>query len=271
MGVYNCADTLAEAIDSILAQTYPHWELILCDDGSTDETYAVAEGYRDRFPHKIKLLKNGSNLGLAPTLNRCLAAATGDYCARMDGDDLSLSTRFARQVDFLDTHSDIAIVSTPMLYFDRRGDWGRGAAVEFPGPMDFVRGTPFCHGPAMIRADALRAVGGYAAGKGRRRAEDYDLWFRMYAAGYRGCNLPDPLYKMRDDENALRRRTLSFALNEAAVRFHGYGLLGLPWWTRLYALRPIAVALLPAPLYGRLHRAKLHRKGEGRCSSTLSH
>ena len=58
MGIYNCAPTLPEAIDSILAQTYPNWELILCDDGSTDDTYQIAETYRARWPEKIILLKN---------------------------------------------------------------------------------------------------------------------------------------------------------------------------------------------------------------------
>ena len=58
MGIYNCAGTLAEAIDSILAQTCTDWELILCDDGSKDDTYAVAESYRARYPDKIILVKN---------------------------------------------------------------------------------------------------------------------------------------------------------------------------------------------------------------------
>ena len=95
MGIYNCADTLAAAIDSILAQTYTDWELILCDDGSADRTYEVAEDYRSRYPEKIVLLKNERNMGLNYTLNRCLEQAKGAYIARMDGDDVSLPHRFA--------------------------------------------------------------------------------------------------------------------------------------------------------------------------------
>ena len=71
MGIYNCANTLPEAIDSILQQTYKDWEIVLCDDGSSDETYEVASDYQKQYPEKIILLRNESNTGLNHTLNRC--------------------------------------------------------------------------------------------------------------------------------------------------------------------------------------------------------
>ena len=83
-GIYNCADTLSEALDSILAQTYQNWELILCDDGSEDGTLLIAMDYLKNFPDRIRLLQNHTNLGLNKTLNRCLEQATGEYIARMD-------------------------------------------------------------------------------------------------------------------------------------------------------------------------------------------
>ena len=257
MGIFNCADTLPEAIDSILAQTYPHWELILCDDGSSDDTVAVAESYRDRHPQKILLLKNPTNLGLNRTLNHCLQYATGEYIARMDGDDLSLPQRFEKEIAFLETHPEFAIVSCPMIYFDEKGDWGKGRCVRFPKPARLLLGTPFCHAPSMVRAAAFREMGGYSEDPRTLRAEDYDLWFRLYAAGYRGANLPECLYKMRDDENAYRRRTFRFALNEAYVRLRGYRMLKLPVIGYIFALRPILVHLLPRWLYRILHRLNL--------------
>ena len=86
MGIYNCADTLPQAVASIQKQTYPNWELILCDDGSSDHTYEVAQALAAK-DDRIVLLHNDRNLGLNQTLNACLAVATGDYIARMDGDD----------------------------------------------------------------------------------------------------------------------------------------------------------------------------------------
>ena len=121
MGIYNCAPTLAEAIDSILAQTYENWELILCDDGSADHTYNIADSYRQRYPEKIVLLKNEQNMGLNHTLNHCLDHATGEYIARMDGDDISLPERFEKELNYLLTHPEYAIVSSPMVYFDENG------------------------------------------------------------------------------------------------------------------------------------------------------
>ena len=68
MGIYNCAKTLPEAIDSIIAQTFTDWQLVLCDDGSKDNTYAVAKAYQERIPDKIILLQNEQNMGLNHTL-----------------------------------------------------------------------------------------------------------------------------------------------------------------------------------------------------------
>ena len=130
MGIYNCATTLPEAIDSILAQTYSDWQLILCDDGSKDDTYVVAKAYQERWTNKIILLQNEENMGLNHTLNRCLRVATGEYVARMDGDDVSLPTRLEKEVAFLDAHPEYAIVSTPMIFFDENGNWGRSHAIQ---------------------------------------------------------------------------------------------------------------------------------------------
>ena len=101
MGIYNCADTLDEALQSIVRQTYTNWEVILCDDGSKDGTIAVAQSYVDKYPDKFILLKNEKNMGLNYTLNHCLEAVRGQFVARMDGDDISVETRFEKEINFL--------------------------------------------------------------------------------------------------------------------------------------------------------------------------
>lgn len=258
MGIYNCADTLSEAIDSILTQTYEDWELIMCDDGSTDHTYQVAKKYQRQYPHKILLIQNECNKGLNLTLNHCLEYASGEYIARMDGDDLSLPERLEKEVLFLDEHPEYAIVSCPMIYFDEDGDWGQGSLVEYPAKFDFVKGTPFCHAPCMVRSEAFRAADGYSTDKHTLRAEDYNLWFRLYALGYKGYNLQEPLYKMRDDMNAYHRRKFCYARNEAYVRWTGYRMLNLPKKYYIYALRPIIIGMLPKKIYLYLHHRRKH-------------
>lgn len=91
----------------------------MCDDGSTDATYSVAEKYTKQFSDKMILLKNSVNKGLNYTLNKCLKVATGEYVARMDGDDISLPKRLEKEADFLDTHPEYAIVSTPMIFLTK--------------------------------------------------------------------------------------------------------------------------------------------------------
>ncbi len=81
MGIYNCEETLAESIESILSQSYKNWELIMCDDASTDGTYQIARRYADHYSDRITLIQNKTNQRLAASLNRCLTYATGDYIA----------------------------------------------------------------------------------------------------------------------------------------------------------------------------------------------
>lgn len=253
MGIYNCASTLQEALDSLYSQTFPDFEIILCDDGSKDNTYKLALE-NQRIHSNIVLLRNDVNLGLNATLNKCLAVAQGEYIARMDGDDISLPTRFEKQVIFLDEHPEYAVVSSPMIYFDEYGDYMEGRAKEYPDKYSFIKGTPFCHAPSMIRTYVMKEIGGYTEDKRMLRMEDYHLWFKLYAAGYRGANFQQVLYKMRNDKNAYKRRTFRSRLNELYVKSIGYRMLNLPFYYQIFALRPILVWMLPMKVYMFLHR-----------------
>lgn len=256
-GIYNCADTLTEAIESILAQSVTDWEWILCDDASSDDTFLVAKNYADKFPDKFVLLQNEQNKGLNYTLNRCLEYAKGKYIARMDGDDLCSPERFFEELSFLEAHPDIAIVSADMEFFDETGTWGKISHPEYPQNRDFFRGSPFCHAPCMVRREAFDAVGGYSVEKRLLRVEDYHLWVKMYSKGFRGKNIQHVLYQMRDDRNAYKRRKFRYRLNEAYVRLLLIKELKLPFYGVIYALRPIIVGLLPEKLYDLLHKHKL--------------
>lgn len=207
MAIYNCAPTLEEAIDSLYAQTYKNFKLILCDDGSTDNTYQIAKEYELKHDNII-LLRNQKNIKLAASLNRCLKYVDTEYVARMDGDDISLPKRFEKQIAFLDQHPEYAIVSNPMIHFDEFGDWGLGKAEPMPSKQSFKNGPPHPHAPCMIRSAVIKEVNGYTVHKYLNRGQDYYLWYKIYKAGYKGYNLQIPLYKMRDGIEAMDRRTL---------------------------------------------------------------
>lgn len=260
MGIYNCEDTLSQAIDSILKQTYQDWELIMCDDGSIDNTYNIANAYRQQFPDKIKLIQNEYNVGLNRTLNNCLSIAEGKYIARMDGDDTCSPDRFEKEIAVLEKEEDIAIVSTSMDCFDENGIWGTVIHKEYPEKKDFIYKSQFCHAPCMVRKEAFDRVAGYSESKWLLRVEDYHLWMKMYSLGYRGKNIQESLYQMRDDRNAYARRKFRYRINEAIVKSMIVKNFNLSKYEYIYALKPIIVGLMPGFVYDRLHKKKLNAR-----------
>ena len=260
MGIYNCGDTLSEAIECIVHQTFADWELIMCDDGSNDDTYEIAISYKEKYPEKIIVLQNEKNRGLNYTLNKCLKQAKGKYIARMDGDDRCDKERFAIEINVLEKEPEISIVSTDMEFFDESGVWGEISHPEYPVPEDFVKESPFCHAPCMVKREAYMKVKGYSVSDKLLRVEDYHLWIKMYKCGYRGKNIHKCLYQMRDDRNAYSRRSLKNRLNEYYVKRLAIRTFRLKKWNYLLALRPIIVGLLPNCVYDKLHKGRLAKK-----------
>lgn len=259
MGVYNCASTVEEAIQSIIAQTVTDWEFIICDDGSADNTYEVVRALAEKEP-RIVLIRNEHNMGLAPTLNNCLRIARGTYTARMDGDDICAPDRFEKELAVLEADPNCAVVSCGMLSFDEDGVYGQSNYPEKPETTDFFRMSPFCHAGCMMRRAVLQELGGYNESDDVLRFEDFDLWYRLYKAGFYGRNLPEALYSMRDDRNAFRRRKLKYRVNVTRLNWKIYrdfkpGIRYLPG-----VLSPVIKGLLPEKLYVALRRAKLRRQ-----------
>lgn len=245
MGIYNCADTLGEAIDSIIDQTYPDWELIMCDDGSTDNTYQIAHMYQNRYPDKIVLLKNNTNRKLPYTLNRCLAEATGKYIARMDGDDRSRPNRFEEQVRFLEVHPEVDLVGTGMIYFNDGNIIGYRKAPSNPEPEIIGIGTPFFHGTIMMRSAVYRALNGYSLEPYVTRSEDIDLWIRFFASGYHGANLDQYLYCVREDFDAVKRRRIKDGFRLAKMLYISFNKYHYPKRQYIYILKPVISCLTP--------------------------
>lgn len=257
MGIYNCASTLVEALDSLYAQTYQGFKIILCEDGSSDDTYQVAADYAAKHDNII-LIKNERNRGLNYTLNHCLEYADTEYVARMDGDDISMPERFEKEITFLDEHLEYAIVSCPMIYFDEQGEFGRGKGGFEPKKEAFIYGTPFCHAPCMVRREAYTAVGGYTVSSKLLRVEDYHLWLKMFEKGFRGYNLNQCLYAMRDDRNAVARRKWKGSINEMNVHLMACRMLRLPVKGYIYSIIPLLKQLLPRFIYTYFHKRRLN-------------
>lgn len=228
MSVYNCEDTLTMAIDSIIDQTYENWEFIICNDCSTDSTQEILDNYALRFPKRFVLLRNEKNMRLAYSLNRCLEQVTGAYIARMDGDDYCAPDRFEKQIRFLTEHPEYDLVGTAMRRFN---DKGYADAVIKPENVDkyFLRkDVTFNHATILARRYVFDKLNGYVVSKRTERGQDYDLWFRFFAEGFNGCNLQEPLYFVREDMNAIRRRTFRTRWYAYQTTKVGFKLLGFP-------------------------------------------
>ena len=258
MGIYNCADTLEEAVQCIIDQTYPNWELIMCDDCSTDNTLEIAQKIAEK-DSRIKVIKNEKNLTLAPTLNRCLEAASGKYVARMDGDDVCDPTRFEKEIAVLEEHPEYAIVSCNMNLYDDYGIYRVIKYKEVPQKQDFIKNSQFCHAGCMVRTEAIKSVDGYSESMDYKRVEDYDLWVRMYKAGYIGYNIQEPLYSMRDDRNAFRRRTFDNRKNEVRVKKNIIKWFNLSKCNYIYILITVIKSITPNFIYKIVH-TKQRRK-----------
>lgn len=119
MPVYNCRATLPAAMVSIQEQTFPDWELLLIDDGSTDGTAELARQFDD---DRIRLVADGQRLGLPARLNQAIDLSQGPYFARMDGDDICYPERLERQVTFVEAQPEVDLVGSAMLVFRAEGE-----------------------------------------------------------------------------------------------------------------------------------------------------
>ena len=252
MGIYNCADTLGEAIESVLGQTHQNLELILCDDGSGDNTYEVAKEYAEQ-DSRIVLLKNETNITLGPTLNRCLSVATGAYCARMDGDDLSVPDRFEKQVRFLEEHSKFDCVGTYMQIY---GTDKVRTVPEFPEIEVLARDNPCCHASIMMRTAVYKELGGYSDDPKLARIEDVDLFWRFYLTGHKAASIPEPLYIVRENVITYRRRRAKFNLILSRYRFKRCKEAHLNKRHYIYCFKPLLVAVIPNRLMIAYHLKK---------------
>lgn len=244
MGVYNGADTIEEALDSLQKQTYKDWELIACDDCSTDQTLAILEKYC-KSDSRIRVIRNEKNCGLAASLNHCIKYVKGEYIARMDCDDISDCTRLEKQVSYLTEHKEYQLVGTYMREFE--GD-KLGRIVEtklHPTKYDLPKGAPFAHATILMRTEAMKSLNGYCISKHTMRTEDVDLWYRFFAQGFTGANIPEPLYYVRMDEAAYRRRKLKYMLHASYIIWYGCDLVELPIYYKIYCIKPILSWLFP--------------------------
>ncbi len=207
MPAYNAELYIAQSVQSVLAQTFEDFELLVVNDGSTDRTLEILSGIADP---RLRILDNAKNLGIVGSLNRAMSEAAGPYIARIDADDFCLPTRFAKQKQFLDEHPRTLIVGAEMLVLER-GEIKRSRQPGDPDPrvLQWMLhiSNPVGHVSMMFRAETVRQLGTYLREE-FKYAEDFDFSHRMLRLGEISV-LPEYLviYRQHDLNLTRTRRT----------------------------------------------------------------
>ncbi len=196
MPVYKTAAYLREAVDSMLAQTFKDFELIVLNDCSPDDAEKILDTYDDP---RIVRYKGEKNVGLSNVLNVGIEMARGKYIARMDSDDISIPNRLQLQVDYLEAHPEIDLASVGMRLFGaKEGTWIRERNPE-KVKIEALFHSPVLHASSVWRKDSFERQG-LRFRQEMVPAEDYDLWTRAMLKGLKLVNLPEVLYEYRIHE-----------------------------------------------------------------------
>lgn len=196
MPTYNVEQFVAEAIESILNQSYSNIEFVIVDDCSTDNTYKICEEYAQK-DSRIKLLRNEKNSKIEFSLNRALENCTGKYVIRMDGDDISDKFRIEIMKNYLDSHEDIKLVGTSAITINiNNEEIGR---TIFLSDFSMIKKTCLLKTPVVHIWMTYKYV--YYELNGYRKlfaTEDYDFILRLITSGYKCSNISDYFgYKIR--------------------------------------------------------------------------
>ncbi|WET01226.1 glycosyltransferase family 2 protein [Flavobacterium sp. YJ01] len=178
MPVYNCELYIADAVDSILNQTYNDFELLIIDDASTDSTVSIIKNFNDE---RIQLIEKPKNSGYTNSLNFGLQLAKGEYIARMDGDDISLPERFEKQINFLNSNKNIIVCGSLLNII------GTNHIQPLPENHEDIK-IAFLKGNAMVHPSVMfRNVNdnnfSILYDTAKEPAEDFDLWVRLLSIG----------------------------------------------------------------------------------------
>lgn len=195
-------------------QTLKPNQIVLVKDGPLGEGLdRVVDDWQKRLPEVMTVLTNEENLGLTKSLNKGIKAATGDYIARMDADDISLPRRFELQLAFMDSHPEISVLGGGMQEFDNRNKLG--AIRIYPEYQDsiknyIVKANPIAHPTAFIRRSVL--MEGCSYDEKYRKNQDLKLWFDLLSQNHILHNLPDIVLNFRRTSDTYSKRSSQISL-----------------------------------------------------------
>jgi len=240
--VYNAELYIRESVNSILNQTFTDFELLIVDDGSTDQSPEILRSFKDS---RIRLIQNESNQGLIRSLNRGLDLASSTYIARMDADDISLPQRLQTQVEFMDANPEIGLSSSWIKTFGKKNNIWKVPEKDNEIKARLFFNSCIWHPAAIIRKKVLDTYG-LRYNPGYLRSEDYKLWLDIAEVSHL-ANIPEVLvlYRLHDNQEINRPNTtqkireemvshlLGRHLSEKERKLHTYLFFKEPFKNRL--------------------------------------
>ncbi len=200
MATYNHERYLSESIRSILSQTHTNFELIIVNDNSPDASDKIIREFA-ASDKRIVYILNDRNLRLSSCRNKAIKAAKGEFIVIVDSDDICVSNRLERQLDYFSEHPDCDVLGTAFcLFFDSNMD--ECNSVVKANTVDIYNGQPMVHGPTCMIRRSVFTTHGFFDSK-YDDAEDYELWSRWFAHGVIFNNISDVLYKKRIHEGCI--------------------------------------------------------------------
>jgi glycosyltransferase involved in cell wall biosynthesis len=248
LAVYNGEEYIETAVKSVLNQQFDSFELVVVDDGSTDDTVVILSAIDDP---RLRLIEQESS-GQAAALNHGIAAARGRYIARIDDDDIADPHRLDRQVALLESDPALGVIGTRFVRRYERAETTETESVTPPTTdrelrREFPFRNPFAHSTVMFRREAVREVGGYD--ESLNSCIDYDLWIRLGATGYRFGVVDEQLNTIRKHDGSAYQFTslyrLQYYRTAMGIRWRAASTLGVPGYYRVVPLMMFAWALLP--------------------------
>lgn len=259
MGIYNSTNKaeVKKSLDSIANQTFQNWECIICDDGSTDDTYNfLQENYGE--DKRFVIIQNEVNMGLCGALNNALSKAKGKYIVRQDTDDYSCIERFETLLNYMDNHDEVDVLGTGMIMYDQEGEWGHYKIRTLSAKKeDFLIGTVVAHPSVIMKTESIRACGGYRVAWETKRCEDYDMFMRMFKMGCKINNIEEELYYYKSNRNGNKRKFKN-VIKECFVRYKGFTALEIGFKKWIYVFKPIFMQIIPSGL------KRSFKNGEGK-------
>jgi len=205
MPVYNAEKFVAQAVESVLKQSFSDFEFLIYDDGCSDKSIEIIQQFKDK---RIHIFSDSKNAGIVKRLNFLIEKSTGQYIARIDADDIWYPEKLKKQIHFLNSHHDVMMVACFAKFIDKNNHELKIRFKQYSSDKDIKKNLPchnfIIHSSVVFKKDIFNAVGLYR--NKYLHAEDYDMWLRLINNKIKFSIISDTLLSYRISTTSINSR-----------------------------------------------------------------